>query len=155
MCEKKLLRSCKKANKMNYIKLRIKTLPSFRIFFFAGRRHGIGTLFYRNGSKYEGNFEYGIEKGFGKLTDLDGIITEGNFENGEVLGYVKITYPSRNIRRGYRSGKLWKGRVDFVEHKDGTTWNEEWNDNSFSPDIKLIKLSKGGEVRPFCFILIV
>jgi len=46
-----------------------------------GRRHGIGTFLYANGSQYHGCWEDNIKHGFGVFTYPDGHVYEGPFEN--------------------------------------------------------------------------
>ena len=47
----------------------------------VGRRHGIGTFFYANGSQYHGSWVDNIKHGFGVFTYPDGHVYEGPFEN--------------------------------------------------------------------------
>ena len=46
-----------------------------------GERHGKGTFFYANGSRYEGEWVMGAKEGHGLFTFEDGSIYEGPFIN--------------------------------------------------------------------------
>jgi hypothetical protein len=109
-------------------------------------KHGNGTLFWRNGMKYEGEFNKNKRQGFGKLTfaeddEFDRVVYignfkndkkhgngslswkskarfEGNFENDQIQGQGRYFFPPGGDIERYE-GKFKKGVFD---NKDGTIW---------------------------------
>jgi hypothetical protein len=46
------------------------------------KAEGMGSIYYKDGTYYSGNFHEGLPNGFGQLTYSGGYKYEGNFENG-------------------------------------------------------------------------
>lgn len=50
-----------------------------------GLRHGQGTFYYSNGSKYEGEWNENLKNGYGVFTFEDGTCYSGPFENDRMV----------------------------------------------------------------------
>ena len=62
-----------------------------------GKRNGIGTFFYANGSQYHGTWQNNIKQGFGVLTYPDGHVYEGPFENDRMPPKNKANRSSEDV----------------------------------------------------------
>lgn len=64
--------------------------------YFAGRRHGKGTLTLKDGSIYTGEFHQGKKHGFGTIQWPSGNFYEGEFKEGVKSGRGVMHWLSRN-----------------------------------------------------------
>ena len=117
-----------------------------------GERHGIGTFYYDNGNKYEGQWVNGYRTGQGTFTWANGDKYEGQFVNGYLHGNGTIFWANGDKYEGQwvddsRTGQgtyFWangdKYEGDFVQGnrtgngimtwKDGTRIVCKWNDGA-------------------------
>ena len=82
----------------------------------TGNPFGYGTLFFNNGSKYEGEMAGGKMTGYGKFTNVNGNLYEGYFVNNLFAGKGVYSETSGVIREGnWGNGKLQgKGKIVFA-----------------------------------------
>ena len=84
----------------------IDTIP---LLFENNLKSGFGKLFWKNGSKYEGNFEMDIKQGNGTFTDTNGTSYTGTFENDFIKGETTVNFTNGNqftgiLENGEKSG---------------------------------------------------
>ena len=70
---------------------------------------GIGTFTWRDGEKYEGEFENGIRKGKGKYTPAQSneeglMFFEGEYENDQKNGTGRMVYEDHSIEGRWKNG---------------------------------------------------
>lgn len=88
---------------------------------------GDGTLEFKNGSKYKGEFSLGEFDGSGKFLWADGSMYEGEYQKGKRYGEGRFIFESGNYYEG-----LWR---EGKQHGYGTLFNKngqiisrgEWN----------------------------
>ena len=82
-----------------------------------GKPHGIGTLTYKDGSKYEGGWKNGVVHGQGISNMSFGYRYEGEYKNGFRDGQGTLTYPDgRKYVGGWKDGRY---------HGQGTRTNSD------------------------------
>ncbi len=54
--------------------------------FLHGVRHGAGTFFYADGSRYCGQWEANVKCGYGVYTHVDGGVSEGLYRQDRLVG---------------------------------------------------------------------
>ena len=118
-----------------------------------GKRNGYGTIFYSNGSKYEGYFYDNIKQGFGHFTFQDGSEYTGNFDNDRMIDDINkhsnskdinITYPKTNSIRDNKTEsynttnnlKLNKKKDDKQIETPQSTQGKVSEDNLFNSTTK-------------------
>ena len=60
-----------------------------------GKKHGQGIIKYRNGNKYEGEWQDDKRCGQGKYTQADGFIYEGDWRDDWMYGQGSLTVPNQ------------------------------------------------------------
>ena len=76
----------------------------------AGVRHGLGTLTWGDGYRYEGEFRDGRMHGPGVLLSPSGEIYEGAFQDGVRQGEGELRQPSGDVYRGEFHNDLMSGK---------------------------------------------
>ena len=97
--------------------------------FSDGKPNGKGKCSFKNGNVYEGDFALGVMHGKGKLIDVSGFTYEGDFENGVMNGTGKMTYKDGTVEEGKFLGGVFKGGSSSAattpERTSATTSNAE------------------------------
>ena len=94
----------------------------------ANKQYGQGTYYFKTGSRYDGEFQYGFMQGYGVYQKYDGHRYEGNFLKGKYEGFGVADYPD-----GSRYEGQWKQDERCGHGKltnpDGTVWEGEFLNN--------------------------
>lgn len=129
--------------------------------------HGHGIAYYKNGSVYEGEFDFGRRHGYGKLTYNDGSIYEGTFTDdtrngfgtyqchcgciytGSYVNNLKsgdgfYINPFGNIFRGKFDNNLKNGVGTLTYKKDGSQLSCYWKDDVLDNSENIIYKTKDG-----------
>lgn len=79
-----------------------------------GYRHGVGTIVYRDGRSYEGNFTNDEREGRGKRFRSDGTLYyRGQWKNDTMTGHGKYMYPcTADSEWGYYEGDFRNSKYD-------------------------------------------
>ena len=118
-----------------------------------GKPIGVGELFFKNGTKYQGPFDNGIRKGEGKMTFADGTIYQGKFDDDHMTFGSARTLDGRGFTgewyddfNGYGT-TIWQDGVTKYEgewqnfrshgygkmyYSDGTRYEGEWQNGQRS-----------------------
>jgi|LauGreDrversion4_2_1035121.scaffolds.fasta_scaffold124805_3 hypothetical protein len=93
-----------------------------------GLRHGQGTFYYSNGSKYEGMWRDNLKNGYGSFTFEDGTTYDGPFENDRMLNRNIQGAPNPNntltskgetqVNADTNAGATTKGKKDDPKSPD-------------------------------------
>jgi hypothetical protein len=94
-----------------------------------GKKHGIGTMYYSNGSSFEGQWERGkIGKHGSYRYATTGSVYEGEFLDGKQNGKGKITFENGDIYEGdWVNGKR-KGYGEYYFNITGDKYCGNYND---------------------------
>lgn len=104
--------------------------PIYRGETLSGQPHGTGKKIFSDGTRYEGNWEYGQYSGQGVLTWADKISRyEGQFAAGQRSGQGKMTYPNGATYNGAWKNDKRHGHGIFIL-ADGTRYDCEWQDDA-------------------------
>ncbi|GMI40351.1 hypothetical protein TeGR_g2856, partial [Tetraparma gracilis] len=97
-----------------------------------GKRHGLGTMLYRNGNAYRGGWKADKEHGRGTLYGADmAVLFEGEFFAGKIMGAGTMSYAdgskyqgdfNNNTRSGFGRLTFASGAVYAGEFKEGMFW---------------------------------
>lgn len=79
-------------------------IPSFYVgsVNVTNQRHGYGTLYYKNGSKYEGHWQYNTFMGYNRFIDEEGTLYQGYYSNW----YLNNNGIKRNLEGSQYSGNF-------------------------------------------------
>ena len=83
-------------------------------YFVNGKRHGVGSCFWKDGSKYFGEWSDGVRKGRGKYTFANGDYYEGSFKNDSFEGEGTYYYANGCFKKGvWQNGNCIKEIENF------------------------------------------
>lgn len=91
-----------------------------------GNKHGLGTLFTKDGSKLTGCFKSGLMEGIGRMIASSGLVLQGEFKEGKLNGNGKIL---RETGATF-DGELLNGKIHgkgVEEWPDGTKYEGEYD----------------------------
>ena len=95
---------------------------------FVGEWNGQGTFTYPDGTKYVGEFKWGIKHGRGTITYSDGRKYEGEFKDGKRNGHGTLTFSNGQKYVGeFKDGKR-NGQGTFT-YPDGDMYEGEWKND--------------------------
>ena len=101
-------------------------------------KHGIGKEFYKDGSIYEGSFEYGVRNGMGEYTFPTIASCSSLWREDRQFGEVTCKYFEReegHLRKGNTDGSgNWIGETVYI-FPDGSEITEQWENGILSSDI--------------------
>lgn len=92
-----------------------------------GNPYGKGTMFFVDGSFYEGGWKLGKMNGEGRIITSTGDVYKANFEDGRMTGYGEMEYSNGNK---YAGGLLYDKPHGYGEEigVDGTIYKGEYKD---------------------------
>ena len=106
---------------------------------FANRKfHGVGTLTYADGTIYEGSFKEGKFHGYGELTDSNGDSYRGDFKNDKFNGPGIVIIAKGNVYEGTFVNGYINGQGTF-KSPDGTVFNGTFKDGKYHGQGELIQ----------------
>lgn len=94
-----------------------------------GERHGQGTYYWEDGSKYEGEWENGTRTGYGVMTWANGAKYAGYWSKSQRSGYGEMKYSNNNIYKGDWLVDKRNGTGEFI-FSDGTIFSCIWKNNN-------------------------
>lgn len=86
--------------------------------------NGPGSVTFKNGNKYQGNFYNGLLNGTGKFTWANGIIYEGEFTDNRITGKGLYSWPDGSVYEGEVKDGLRHGVG--IYKIDEATYEGEW-----------------------------
>lgn len=91
-----------------------------------GQRHGFGVLLLNDGTKYIGEFEFGLCHGLGVMSFADGSRFEGEFNQGKYHGCgIFVRCDRMKFEGEFQDGKVsGKGLLTFTDGSHGLPRNE-------------------------------
>ena len=129
--------------------------------FSDGLRHGQGKLVWKNGQRYEGNWEYDKINGSGTMVFADGNKYVGSFINDNMTKgtyYYNCGDNSGGRYEGeFRNGKRWGNGTMY--YKDGGYVIAEWSDDAIDGNFvsyysngkkEFVGTAKNGHLNGYC-----
>lgn len=96
-----------------------------------GKKTGIGTYKWNDGTIYEGNFENDNINGTGKLTTVDNGIYEGEFKDGQKSGTGTYTFANGDIYTGSWENDQMSGEGTYT-FQNGDKYVGNFSNNKFN-----------------------
>mmetsp|Transcript_22475 Transcript_22475/g.57448 ORF Transcript_22475/g.57448 Transcript_22475/m.57448 type:complete len:502 (+) Transcript_22475:14-1519(+) len=90
-----------------------------------GERHGMGTLFYNTGDRFEGQWVHGVKQGSGSYYYATGDVYKGDFHHDRMHGQGKFTMQSHEFYEGEFSDGRRHGQGQR-RTRDGKTVEGTW-----------------------------
>jgi len=104
-------------------------------------KHGVGTMYYVDGSSYKGDWSYDRQDGKGVLQDDLGNTYEGEWKSGKKQGKGKVIYQNGDYYEGIWENDAMNG-MGVLVLKNGIKYKGQFQDNKFHGDGKLKSLGK-------------
>lgn len=108
-----------------------------------GQKHGMGSMMFSDGTRYDGAFSNGVCSGLGVMCFPDGAKYEGEFMQGWFHGHgVFWRSDGMKYEGEFRGGRIWGlGLITFSDQSHGFPRNE-----GFFQDCRLVRKKRCPEV---------
>ena len=105
--------------------------------YLHGKKHGYGTIKYKSGDIYKGEFKYDLFDGVGEYIWVDGLRYKGDWKNGRMNGKGTLTHPSGEKY----SGKFKDDKKDgegYYKNPNGIIYKGGYKNDLFHGKGKLV-----------------
>eukprot|EP01017_Pseudomicrothorax_dubius_P014036 TRINITY_DN1643_c0_g1_i2.p1 TRINITY_DN1643_c0_g1~~TRINITY_DN1643_c0_g1_i2.p1 ORF type:complete len:848 (+),score=193.14 TRINITY_DN1643_c0_g1_i2:2432-4975(+) len=112
----------------------------------SGKKEGLGTFVFHDGSKYHGVWKDDLPNGLGIFSHISGRVDTGFFRGGLLHGVGRILYNNGSFYYGGFSAGRFEGTGIFYDVE-----KKKWSYSVFKDNDRIKTLNKGRDLPPPCY----